>query len=315
MSNPTATNFYRAPVSNEKVSKAVEAVVRLDGGETMIAVIDTTALGSGKEGLVVTDRRLIRYDKKGAYPIAREDFESAVLTEKFPYPVRLNHRNGTVVLPGITAKQGREICHLIRATARGDVAAAMAPPPEEALAPPLLATSAPDVFRIFHGRVHTNATSDLGTFLAILFVGPIVLAGFWLGAHREGLTAAFFRVSFYLGLVGWPFLLWNSWKDYRKKGPRKVIYCVNSGLLAKLLLRGESHPLWDATEASPPIQADQSWRRDGATIFLRQGAIVVEWRRSAMVSGSTTMVEKISRDEFADSTQFEALVDSLGLRP
>ncbi len=133
MTSPTAGNFHRAPIANEKVSQAVQAAVCLDVGETIIAVIDMTAFGSGKEGLVVTDHGFIRYDKKGAFPISRADFESVVLTEKFPYLVRLNHRSGTVVLPGSTSKQGKD-CHLIRAVARGDVAAALAPAPEEALA-------------------------------------------------------------------------------------------------------------------------------------------------------------------------------------
>ncbi len=325
MSSPSAiepsptylTNLRRAPFSDEKVRKVVEAAVHLEAGETMIAAIDTAALRAFKEGLVVTDRRLIRYDKDGARTIAREDFESVVFTEKFPYPVRLNHKNGTVVLPGCSVKGGREICHLIRAAVRGDVAAATAPPPEGVLEPraaPVVATPVSEVFKVFHGRAQTDASSDLGMLLGVLFFGPLVLGGFWLGARGEGLTAGFFKVTLALGVLGWPFLLWDSWKSYRTQGPRKVVYCVSPGQLVKGVLRGESHPLWSATEASPPIPTDQIWRRDAATVFLRQGAIVVEWRHSALVSGSMTLDVKISPDEFDDPAQFDGLVDALALR-
>jgi len=122
-----------------------------------------------------------------------------------------------------------------------------------------------------------------------------------------------FRISFWLGLVVAPAMIWSSYRDMTRKGPRKIVYAVNEKRVIKKILRGEDHPLWNAASAPPSLAADglgdSSWTRADPFCVIKRDEITFSHKLATTIAGgrSEPIQTKILRSDFADEETFTRL--------
>lgn len=313
--------LHRGPIADDKVRRAVEAIVTLKDGETAFATHDTTAFDSGAEGFVITDARLIFFNKKGMRTVPWSNVTETSFKPGFPWLLRITHAGGTETFNMANSEEGTWAEAALRAASQGDFAAVAA-----AVDAPLAARgSAEDPsatpLRLFHGRVERDKSRDWNYAIGTVVVGAILLVAFRFVGSMSSPYSIIFVVSYWVGLVLYPFLVVTSIRDAMRPGERKVVYCVNGSRIVKKVLRGESDPLWNASEAPSGLDAaglrDEQWERGTKlTIHFDGPDITLVHKQRHYLSGEMTHLSTIKRDEFDDDgTVFRALATEFGLKP
>lgn len=310
---------YEKDITDAKAREGFERHITLQPGESLILFRDSSFRNTGTSGLVVTSERLIQFEGKGVIQAAWSDVVDADYKDNFPkrFVVRLKTgKKHEFMLAGLSSADAETVVAAAN-SARG-VESSVPEKPQEAEVK--LATGVTEgPYRLYHG-VQIERDVDMRNFLLTLLIGPLLVFAMWWAGGVNHPVAIIFRVSFWIGLIGFPVLIISELRDLLKKGPRKIVYGLNEGRIIKKVLRGENDPLWKAESAPPDLDAfglgDKQWKLADIKLVFDPDKINLKLDAQRSWMGTTTPAteDSIPRSDFEDDEVFNRLLSDLRAR-
>lgn len=310
-------HIHRALFNDEKTRAGFESFVVLEPDERLVLFHDLSSFKKGTFGHAVTSQRLLFIDKPKITQVRLADIAGSEFIDKFPKHLKVTLKDGSIEsIPyvGMFMKDVEAILAAVNSANAGD--STLVIPSEKKAEEKARATAPATDYRLYHGRA-VDPGNDVNTFFGALLGAPVVVGVFWWAGSMSNPYAVIFRISFWLGLVAAPIIIYSAWADMSKKGPRKLVYAVNEKAVIKKILRGEDHPLWNAQSAPLTLTndglGDQQWTRVGTTCVFTPDEVTLKLKpeRTAVGTEGPSIEGKIPRTDFPDERDFDRLVDQL----
>ncbi len=184
-------------------------------------------------------------------------------------------------------------------------------------------------FQLFHGRL-LGRGGEIGVFVGVLAGWLLLVSIFWVLLSRWDSAPWPVMFTYWALLLGGPIEVGRRLYMVFRPGLRKNVYAVNSLVLLRKRLRGESHPLWNAARAPAtlnfadwdPFQGEWTWDLSKFTVSAGPEAISLKETNAMGIKmvgpdgrERTPVEQTIQKTDFDDERVFERLRQTLKDRP
>lgn len=184
-------------------------------------------------------------------------------------------------------------------------------------------------FQLFHGRL-LGRGGEIGVFVGVLLGWLLLVSIFWLLLARFDSAPLPVWLTYWALLLGGPVEVGRRLYNVFRPGLRRYVYGVNSRVLLRKRLRGETHPLWNAARAPAtldfadwdPFQGEWVCALAKFTVSAGPEAISLKEAKEMGIKmvgldgkERTPVEQTIQKTDFDDARAFEGLKQALKGRP